>query len=117
MAKKTSISNASIEQAPSETRLALPIEASTEAQREPANEPIAVLVSQTDGEPAISREDPEDPEDLESPENLDDRLRRIKEKVKNLPQTPGVYIMKTQGGKIIYVGKAKSLRNRVRSYF
>ncbi len=47
----------------------------------------------------------------------EDRLFRLKEKVKNLPQLPGVYIMKTQGGKIIYVGKAKSLRNRVRSYF
>ncbi len=47
----------------------------------------------------------------------DARLDRLKEKVKNLPQSPGVYIMKTQGGKIIYVGKAKSLRNRVRSYF
>ncbi|MAS32730.1 MAG: excinuclease ABC subunit C [Anaerolineaceae bacterium] len=35
----------------------------------------------------------------------------------NLPQKPGVYLMKAEGGKIIYVGKAKRLRNRVRSYF
>lgn len=37
--------------------------------------------------------------------------------LKNLPQKPGVYLMKDRGGTIIYVGKAKRLRNRVRSYF
>ncbi|NDJ61278.1 MAG: excinuclease ABC subunit UvrC, partial [Chloroflexi bacterium] len=35
----------------------------------------------------------------------------------NLPLKPGVYLMKDAQGKIIYVGKAKKLRNRVRSYF
>ncbi len=35
----------------------------------------------------------------------------------NLPSRPGVYLMKDDGGAIIYVGKAKSLRHRVRSYF
>ena len=34
-----------------------------------------------------------------------------------LPFSPGVYLYKDVGGKIIYVGKAKSLRARVRSYF
>ena len=34
-----------------------------------------------------------------------------------IPNSPGVYIMKDAGGKIIYIGKAKSLRKRVRSYF
>ncbi len=34
-----------------------------------------------------------------------------------LPTKPGCYIMKNAGGEIIYVGKAISLRNRVRSYF
>ncbi|CAI9832516.1 Excinuclease nuclease subunit [Nitrosopumilaceae archaeon] len=33
------------------------------------------------------------------------------------PSSPGVYMMRDQGGSIIYVGKAKNLRNRVRSYF
>lgn len=41
----------------------------------------------------------------------------IKEKVKKLPLKPGVYIMKSRKGKILYVGKASSLRKRVSSYF
>ncbi len=41
----------------------------------------------------------------------------LKEKVINLPDLPGVYLMKDDRGHIIYVGKAISLRNRVRSYF
>ena len=41
----------------------------------------------------------------------------IKEKLNKLPQKPGVYMMKDAAGRIIYVGKAKILRNRVRQYF
>ncbi len=41
----------------------------------------------------------------------------LKEKLDNLPRSPGVYQFKSAEGKIIYVGKAKVLRNRVRSYF
>jgi excinuclease ABC subunit C len=41
----------------------------------------------------------------------------FKELIKDFPQTPGVYLMKNALGKVIYVGKAKSLRARVRSYF
>ncbi|CAN5280586.1 excinuclease ABC subunit UvrC [soil metagenome] len=41
----------------------------------------------------------------------------LDEKLKNLPIEPGVYIHKNGDGKIIYVGKAKNLRNRVRQYF
>lgn len=37
--------------------------------------------------------------------------------LKNLPVKPGVYIMKDNSGEIIYIGKAKRLRQRVRSYF
>ena len=37
--------------------------------------------------------------------------------LKNLPAKPGVYLLKNRRGKIVYVGKAKRLRNRVRSYF
>jgi excinuclease ABC subunit C len=41
----------------------------------------------------------------------------LREKVAQLPLFPGVYLYKDAGGRIIYVGKAKSLRLRVRSYF
>lgn len=41
----------------------------------------------------------------------------IKEKLKNLPKTSGVYIMKDIHGQIIYIGKAKNLKNRVSQYF
>ncbi|MDH5680119.1 MAG: excinuclease ABC subunit UvrC [Spirochaetota bacterium] len=37
--------------------------------------------------------------------------------IKKLPQNPGVYLMKDESGKIIYVGKAKCIRKRVASYF
>ena len=39
------------------------------------------------------------------------------EKWVNLPSRPGVYLMRDKGGKVIYVGKAKDLRSRVRAYF
>ena len=39
------------------------------------------------------------------------------EKVKTFPLTPGVYLMKDAAGNVIYVGKAKSLRNRASTYF
>ena len=41
----------------------------------------------------------------------------LREKVGTLPFSPGVYLYKDLHGRVIYVGKAKSLRNRVRSYF
>jgi len=41
----------------------------------------------------------------------------LKEKIKNLPRAPGVYLMKSTRGEVIYVGKAINLNARVRSYF
>lgn len=41
----------------------------------------------------------------------------VQDQVRNLPASPGVYLMKDAGGTIIYVGKATSLKDRVRSYF
>jgi len=42
---------------------------------------------------------------------------KLREKANNLPLLPGVYIMKNDRGEVIYVGKAKLLKNRVVSYF
>ncbi len=44
-------------------------------------------------------------------------ILQLREKVKLLPQKSGCYIMKDSTGTVIYVGKAKRLRNRVKSYF
>lgn len=41
----------------------------------------------------------------------------IQDKLENLPALPGIYQFKNDKGKVIYIGKAKNLRNRVRSYF
>lgn len=44
-------------------------------------------------------------------------LKRLREKAMKLPLSPGVYIMKNKQGHIIYIGKAKALKNRVSQYF
>src|SRR3990170_8810375 len=41
----------------------------------------------------------------------------VEERMDALPTRPGVYLMRDRGGKVIYVGKAKDLRARVRAYF
>ncbi|MBD5080785.1 MAG: excinuclease ABC subunit UvrC [Ruminococcaceae bacterium] len=48
---------------------------------------------------------------------MNERIDYLREKANKLPLTPGVYQMKDRGGKIIYIGKAKALKNRVTSYF
>ncbi len=47
----------------------------------------------------------------------DDRILRLRKKANALTLSPGVYLMKNADGKIIYIGKAKHLKNRVVSYF
>jgi excinuclease ABC subunit C len=47
----------------------------------------------------------------------DEGIMNLKEKVKELPMSPGVYLMKDSQDQIIYVGKAKILKRRVQSYF
>lgn len=46
-----------------------------------------------------------------------EKLRELKDKANRLPLEPGVYIMKNSQGEIIYIGKAKALKNRVTQYF
>jgi len=46
--------------------------------------------------------------------NIDDIIR---DKLKRSPQEPGVYQFLNSEGEIIYIGKAKNLKNRVKSYF
>ena len=41
----------------------------------------------------------------------------IRAQIERFPRQPGVYLMKNAGGKVVYVGKAKNLRSRVRQYF
>ncbi|MBR6044464.1 MAG: excinuclease ABC subunit UvrC [Ruminococcus sp.] len=50
-------------------------------------------------------------------ENENPRLPYLRDKTSRLTTSPGCYIMKDKSGKIIYIGKAKNLRNRVSSYF
>jgi len=50
----------------------------------------------------------------ETPEPSDDPLSH---KLEGIPAEPGVYLLKDRNGKVLYVGKAKSLRSRVRAYF
>jgi excinuclease ABC subunit C len=53
--------------------------------------------------------DPQDTQEL--------RIERLTARVRAMPEMPGVYLMKDESGAVIYVGKAISLRARVRSYF
>jgi len=53
---------------------------------------------------------------LDMKENITD-TPQLSEKLESLPALPGVYQFLDKNERIIYVGKAKNLRNRVRSYF
>ena len=48
---------------------------------------------------------------------LSDYKEKIKNKLSVVPFEPGIYLMKDRNDQVIYVGKAKRLRNRLRSYF
>ena len=48
---------------------------------------------------------------------MNQNLESLRKKSMRLPLLPGVYMMRDKSGKIIYIGKAKALKNRVSSYF
>ena len=48
---------------------------------------------------------------------MQNQIVEMRKVARNLPQVPGVYLMKDRLGQVIYVGKAKNLRKRVSSYF
>ncbi len=47
---------------------------------------------------------------------FDERLKRLKLRLKEIPERPGVYLHRNEAGEVIYVGKARDLRSRVTSY-
>ena len=47
----------------------------------------------------------------------EERLKELRETIGKLPKTPGVYLMRDDAGRVLYIGKAKDLRARVSSYF
>lgn len=64
-------------------------------------------------------EDRATPADVGSPADAvrSDDTRPAKEKVRDFPETPGVYLMKDAQGRVLYIGKAKNLRSRASTYF
>src|SRR3954451_10339978 len=53
----------------------------------------------------------------QEPALMDDRLTHLLDKARALPKAPGVYLMKDDKGRVIYVGKSASPKDRVTSYF
>lgn len=51
------------------------------------------------------------------PEKMPANIKRIKTILKDIPELPGVYFMKSKSDELLYVGKAKNLHDRVNSYF
>src|SRR3954454_16202325 len=68
----------------------------------------------------MSEANPELPDPIQDDASGPDEtpgLQRAAARVREFPQTPGVYLMKDAAGRVIYVGKAKNLRARAGSYF
>ena len=58
---------------------------------------------------------PDSDDEIQMPDTAG--FRHAAEKVRSFPSTPGVYLMKDDASRVIYIGKAKSLRSRAGSYF
>lgn len=50
-------------------------------------------------------------------ENKSPALKRVNINLRDLPESPGVYFMKSRSGEVLYIGKAKNLKERVSTYF
>jgi excinuclease ABC subunit C len=90
------------------------------ADDDSADEPLEVVGEEDDAEAALPTEQIEQelaavPQPVEGTDEFG--FRRAAAKVREFPRTPGVYLMKDSAGRVIYVGKAKNLRNRAGSYF
>jgi excinuclease ABC subunit C len=93
----------------------------------PTGQPPAPPVSSASPAPAASAEptaaqqpasaSPDAAASPPIPTTPPDPRQDLREKVRNFPRVPGVYLMRDNKGRVIYVGKAKSLRARVGSYF
>ncbi|MCX7715992.1 MAG: GIY-YIG nuclease family protein [Endomicrobia bacterium] len=46
-----------------------------------------------------------------------DEITQIEQQIKYIPELPGVYLMRDSSGKVVYIGKAKNLASRIKSYF
>src|SRR5437762_12887134 len=68
-------------------------------------------------EPAIDEAEIDAALDAVAAGESDTAFRRAAAKVRQLPRSPGVYLMKDSVARVIYVGKAKNLRSRAGSYF
>jgi excinuclease ABC, C subunit len=94
------------------------------APGKPSASPVEPVAEAADGvsvEPALAGK-PEPavepaPEPMIEPATDEPGQEPVREKVRTLPTKPGVYLFKNERGDVIYVGKAVSLRDRVRSYF
>lgn len=83
------------------------------------------MSSEDPNEPVVGDDDlinpdvPVDEASLRQPPSAghQETLRQIREKIRNFPTSPGVYLMKDAAGVVLYVGKAINLRSRVGSYF
>ena len=65
----------------------------------------------------VTRRRPRRAIDVTTRPSLPAQRARLEERLATVPPRPGVYLLKDAHGKVIYVGKAKSLRSRVRTYF
>jgi excinuclease ABC subunit C len=81
-----------------------------EAPRDCAPGPVA-------GPDSLQPQAPPTGEPLSSAEPADDSEAMIARKLEQVPYDPGVYLLRDKVGKVLYVGKAKALRPRVRAYF